>query len=193
MFARAPLGFDEAAIVYLPALGGNYGRPKALFTSPIINYTFIVGVYSPFTAEANINVAVPDSTLLFTTMHEIAHQRGIAREDEANFIAFLTSVVHPDADFRYAGYLAALNYTRAAIRRTNPELLPELNDLISDAVSRDIAFVNDFWREFRTPIEETFTQINNTYLRFNNVEEGVGSYGLVVDLLLAYFHDELEN
>ena len=192
VFARAPLGY-EAASVYIPALEGNYGLPKALLTSPIINYTFIVGIYSPFTGEANVNVAVPDSTLLFTIMHEMAHQRGIAREDEANFIAFLTSIMHPDADFRYAGYLGALNYTRGALRRTDPEVLPELNTLMSDAVFQDIVFVSEFWRDFRSPIEETFTQMNNTYLRFNNVEEGVGSYGLVVDLLLAYYQDELEN
>lgn len=192
IFARAPLGFD-AVSESLPALGGRYGLPKAIMISPLMNYTSITGIYSPFTGEANVNVAVPDSTLMFTTLHEMAHQRGIAREDEANFIAFLTSIKHPDADFRYVGYLRALNYTRSALRRVAAQYLPELNALLSDEVIADIMFVNEFWQQFESPIEEIFTQMNESYLRFNGIEEGVGSYGLVVDLLLAYFADALAD
>ena len=80
-----------------------------------MSYTNITGIYSPFTAEANVNVSVPKSTLLFTTMHEMAHQRGFASENEANFIAYLTCIAHPDVDFQYSGYLNALNYVNRAL------------------------------------------------------------------------------
>ena len=62
---------------------------KPVMLSELMSYTHITGVYSFFTGEANINVAFPDYTIPYTAAHELAHQRGIAREDEANFVAFL--------------------------------------------------------------------------------------------------------
>ena len=62
---------------------------KPVMLSPLMSYTHVTGIYSYFTGETNINTDFPDYTIPFTAAHEMAHQRGIAREDEANFIAFL--------------------------------------------------------------------------------------------------------
>ena len=155
-----------------------------------MNYTNITGIYSPFTAEANVNVAVPDSTLLFTTMHEMAHQRGYASENEANFIAFLTCIHHPDPDFIYAGYLSALNYTNVALAKVDSESLIELNAQLSDGVRRDMRYLNEFWAQYDGKVEKTFNTMNQTYLTLNGVIDGVQSYGRVVDLLLTYYDDQ---
>jgi len=192
IFARAPLGYFAIATEY-PLLAGNYGRPKAIFASPLMNYTFITGIYTPFTGEANINVATPETTLIFTTMHEMAHQRGIAHENDANFIAFLTSVSHPDVDFQYAGYLNALSYARSALNQIAPDKLAALNPLLSVGVINDLNYRTAFWQSYQGPVEEVMTQMNENYLRANGVAEGVQSYGLVVDLLLAYYQEELAN
>lgn len=186
VFQRAPLGFHLAAEEFY-FLGGRFGLPKPILASNLLTHTFITGIYSPFTGEANVNTHVPPATLIFTTMHEIAHQRGIAREDEANFIAFLTSIRHPDPDFRYAGYLNALNYVRRALATTAPPYLEEINSLLSDGVRRDINAGSAFWNQYRGRAQEVASRMNDNYLRFNGVREGVLSYGLVVDLLLAYY------
>jgi len=192
IFQRAPVGFYEAAHEF-DFLGGTFGLPKPILASNLLTHTFITGIYSPFTGEANVNTHVPPATLIFTTMHEIAHQRGIAREDEANFIAFITSIRHPDADFRYAGYLNALNYVRRALAATAPPYLEEVNSLLSDAVRRDINYQAAFWNAYRGRAQEVASRMNDNYLRFNGVREGVLSYGLVVDLLLAYYEDMLPD
>lgn len=186
IFKRASLGYEEAAKTYR-VLAGDYGNPKPIIASKWLNYTNITGIYSPFTAEANVNIAVPDSTLLFTTMHEMAHQRGYASENEANFIAFLTCISHPDVDFIYAGYLSALNYTNVALARVDRETLILLNEQLDAAVRRDLLYLNEFWSQYEGKIEETFQSMNQSYLTFNGVSEGVQSYGRVVDLLLAYY------
>ena len=99
IFNRSLPGFLQAGEEF-PFLGGeNYGRVKPILASRLLTYTFITGIYSPFTGEPNVNTFTPPAQMIFTTMHEIAHQRGVAREDEANFIAFLTSIRHPDPIF----------------------------------------------------------------------------------------------
>lgn len=89
-------------------------RVKPVVLSEPWSYTHITGVYTYFTGEANINVNFPDYTIPFTAAHELAHQRGIAREDEANFVAFLVCINSDDPYIRYSG---------SAIPRTTPALL----------------------------------------------------------------------
>ena len=38
-------------------------------------------------------------------------------------------------------------------------------------------------------MEETFENLNDSYLQFNNQESGVKSYGEMVDLVIAYYFD----
>jgi hypothetical protein len=81
---RTGLGFEAAARRY-PSLAGRYLRPKPVLLSEAMSWLGITGIYSPFTGEANVNARVPDPELPFAAAHETAHQRGFAREDEANF------------------------------------------------------------------------------------------------------------
>ena len=187
---RAALGFEAIETKY-PFLAGHYGPPKPILASSLMNYTFITGIYSPFTGEPNINIKTPELTLLFTTLHEIAHQRGIAQENEANFIAFLTSISHPDSDFQYAGYFNALGYVRAALREIDSECMTEFNSLLTQGVINDINYRSDFWSNYQGPLENTFQKMNESYLKANGVSEGNMNYGLVVDLLLSYYRNEL--
>ena len=78
---------------------------KPVMLSEPWTYTHIAGVYTYFTGEANINTNFPDYTIPYTAAHEMAHQRGIAREDEANFVAFLVCAASDDPYIRYSGYL----------------------------------------------------------------------------------------
>jgi len=84
------------------------------------------GAFLAYTGEANVNTAMPEIQQPFVAAHEIAHQMGFAREDEANFIAYLACRVHPDIDFRYSGALAAFNIAAYALKRTDPEAWEDL-------------------------------------------------------------------
>ena len=189
IFSRASVGYDVASKTY-PILAGDYGEPKPILASSLMNYTNITGIYSPFTAEANVNIAVPDSTLLFTTMHEMAHQRGYASENEANFIAFITCIHHTDTDFIYSGYLSALRYTNIALSKVDHQALMTLNEQLNEGVKRDLRYLNEFWAQYDGKVEKTFNTMNQTYLTLNGVIDGVQSYGRVVDLLLTYYDDQ---
>ncbi|MGM9988179.1 MAG: DUF3810 domain-containing protein [Bacillaceae bacterium] len=183
---RAQKGYDAVEQKY-PTLAGNYGAPKPIMASELMNYTGITGVYSPFTGEANVNIAQPIMSLPFTTMHEMAHQRGYSSENEANFIGFLTSIHHPDVDFQYTGYLMALSYTRNALAQNDIELLKQLDQKLSEGVKKDIAYKYEFWTNYDGTISNVSDSVNNSFLKLNGVKDGVRSYGRIVDLLLAYY------
>lgn len=187
--ARADGGYISAAKIY-PELGGRYGRPKGVFLSHYWSYTGITGVYFPFTAEANVNTDIPHFLFPATACHEMAHQRGFAREDEANFIAYLTCSLHPDPDFRYSGTVLALINTMNALYRADTDAYQEVRALYSPALERDLRDWSEYWRRFEGPVEQASEKINDSYLKANRQQDGVQSYGRMVDLLLADYRQK---
>jgi hypothetical protein len=61
---------------------------------------------------------------------------------------------------------------------------------LSAAVQRDLALESAYWKKFETPVARISDQINDAYLKANKVEEGVKSYGAVIDLLLAWLDSD---
>jgi hypothetical protein len=190
-FKRAEKGYLEASKFY-KELEGRYGIPKPILLSKKLSYTGITGIYIPYTGEANVNTNITDFMLPATAAHEMAHQRGFAREDEANYIAYLTCTKNPDTDFQYSGIMLALIYAGNALADVSPEYYRELGKLYSEGVRRDLTYDYEFWQQYKGKAEEISNNINNTYLKSNGQEDGVKSYGRMVDLLLAERRKELE-
>jgi hypothetical protein len=117
----------------------------------------------------------------------MAHQRGFAREDEANYLAYLTCMLHPNPDFQYSGTLLALINAVNALYRYAPEQALLLQEEYSEAVRRDLLHRKLFWQQYEGPLEEISREINDSYLKANRQEDGVHSYGRMVDLLLAAY------
>ncbi|ERJ11347.1 DUF3810 domain-containing protein [Haloplasma contractile] len=186
VFERSDEGYKEVTDEYR-VLSGSYGKPKPIMLSRPMLYTQIVGIYIPYTAEPNVNVATPDLQIPTNTLHEMAHQRGFAYEGEANYIAYLTATAHKDSDFRYSGTMFALKYTLNALLRDDYELGFELISLLSEDVKRDLTYINGFWVKYEGKASEVADTVNDTYLKGNGQEEGTKSYGQVVDLLLAHY------
>lgn len=176
-----------------PIFTGYTSRVKPVLSSPLMSDAGITGIYSFFTGEANLNVDYPDYCHPFTAAHELAHQRGIARENEANFVAFLVCVRSSDSYIRYSGYLNMLEYVGSALYRTDEDSYRELiarldSGAVSDmrAASAVTAAHRDSW------FNKLNDFLNDTYLKANGTE-GVVSYGYVVRLVLGYYSNLTEN
>lgn len=182
---RTQLGYNHAS-VYYPTLARHYSRPKGVMASKLMSYQGIGGIYIPFTGEANVNTLMPHSIIPFAAAHEAAHQHGYAREDEANFIAYLTCSLHPDRDFKYSGTLHALHNAMRALEAVNKEEHSLLSSTISAAVKRDTQAERDFWASHEGILERISNRMNDFYLKANRQQDGVASYGRMVDLLIAY-------
>lgn len=166
-------------------MGGQYAAPKPVLASRPMCFTEITGIFSPFTLEANVNVAVPYPLLGANAAHEAAHQRGFAREDEANFIAFMACRASDDEYLTYSGLLLAAIHAMNALYGADQDAHRTLHALYCEGIRRDLWARSVFWDQFKGPVAETATQINNTYLQSNKQQDGVMSYGRMVDLLLA--------
>jgi len=186
LFKRTALGYVPLKSSH-PIFDGDWGPPKPLLSSGPMLYTGITGIFMPFTGEANVNVRVPDLLLPATALHEKAHQMGIAREDEANYMAYVAAMNHPDSDFQYSGTVLALIHVTNALYRENPAAYRELREDYSEGLSRDLAAYRAFWKSYEGEVNEGADRINDAYLKSNRQEEGVKSYGRMVDLLLADF------
>lgn len=184
IFQRASKGYNQAAGLY-PELGGNFGIPKGVGFSEVMAWTGVWGIYSPFTAEANVNTILPHVALPYTTCHEMAHQRGFAREDEANYIAWLTCSLHPDADFQYSGTVMALKSSLQALAAHDLERAQLIADNLDEGVKRDLIDIQQFSLRYSGRLARATSKVNDAYLKANSQSEGIYSYGRMVDLLIA--------
>jgi Protein of unknown function (DUF3810) len=184
VLARTAAGLDAAAR-HEASLRGSCVRPKPLLLSEAVSWLGLTGIYSPFTGEPNVNVAVPAVELPFAASHEAAHQRGFAREDEASFVAHLACRFHPDRDFNYAGALASSVHAANALHATDHEAWKAIEDRRSEAVRRDLRALREWAARYEGPAARAAEKVNDAYLRSQGEKEGVRSYGRMVDLLLG--------
>lgn len=170
---------------FIPKLHSNI---KYVMLSEPMTYTHISGVYTFFSGEANLNIHFPDYTLPYTAAHELSHQRGIAREDEANFIAFLVCACSEDAYIRYSGYQNLFEYVLSALYSANPEYYYEVIADTDLRIRYEMSAYSKFFDKYRESTVSTVSgAINDTYLKAQGQEAGSKSYGRVVDLAVAYY------
>ncbi|HYU41117.1 MAG TPA: DUF3810 domain-containing protein [Vicinamibacteria bacterium] len=182
---RARLGFAGKTLEQRLPLPVMAGRPKLVFLSPAMSYLGIAGIFIPFTGEANVNSTLPEWEIPFTAAHELAHQRGFAREEEANYVGYLACRAHPDRDFQYSGVFRASLYALAALAHVDGEAYGRLRGGLSDALRRDLAALAAWHLRYASRLSDVQERVNDTYLKTQGQAQGVQSYGQVVDLLLA--------
>ena len=187
MISKLENGYDNVELLNLNNLG-NYSKAKIILNSKLLSYTNITGIYSPFTGEANINTNQPNTSIPFTILHEMAHQRGYANESEANFLAYLACINNKDIYVKYSGYFMALKYTASALSKVDYESFKYLTENIDDDVLKDLRDYFKFWEKYEGKTSQVSDNMNNVYLKSNKVKEGTRSYGKVVDLLLLYYY-----
>ena len=161
---------------------------KPIMLSEPMSYSHITGIYTFFTGEANINVNFPDYTIPYTAAHELAHQRGIAREDEANFVAFLVCMESDDPYIRYSAYLNTYEYVLSALSSADRELYRQSYSQLPQQVILEENAYSKFYDKYRkNVVADVSNSVNNAYLQSQGAQEGTKSYNLVVDLAVAYY------
>ncbi len=187
MSDTARSAYKEMAADY-PFLKGTDIRNKPLLSSKMLSAFLTTGIYIPYTFESNINVDVPVFTIPATMCHELTHSRGFMREDEAEFIGYLACMYSDDYNFRYSGYYTAFDYAFEALYNEDTELARDIAKMLSEDVINDIHFQSEYWEKyFKTPAANISEQVYDSYLEANGQQEGIKSYGMMVDLLIAYY------
>lgn len=176
-----------------PRLSGYYPTPKKLWSSYLMYQSGTIGMYFPFSMEANCSRYINDLFYGNTACHELSHLKGYIYEDEANFIAYLACVNSDDVFLQYSGYIGVLDfvdgdYLNAAdgnTYRLQPAIDEQVvsddwcyNEDVMDAVEEQEFIIED---EVIRKYSEDFV---DSYLEYYGAE---ANYSEVTLLLLQYY------
>ena len=161
---------------------------RSLYSIPL-TYMGFNGYLNPLTNEAQVNTVILPFRIPTTASHEIGHQLGFAAENEANFIACLVTMNHPDRYFRYSGFTYALSHCLSELFRRDPDTADRLLGELNHGIRLNFQEVQDFWFAHKNPFEPIFMYSYNNYLKANNQAAGMASYNYVVALLVNYYKD----
>lgn len=175
-----------------PSLDMKSVKAKPLLCSRLQSILGFTGIYSPFTGEANVNVDAPACLLPATIAHEMSHQRMVASELEANFVAVAACASCDDVVFQYSGYLMGLIQLCNALYPVDDAAWYAIaEEYFNRELSVDWQDNNEYWRALESPVEDKAQDIYDGFLKGNDQELGIRSYGACVDLLVNYFGPRL--
>ena len=164
---------------------------KPVLNDWLVSKMGIEGYYNPLSGEANVNMKLPAWVLPFVTCHEISHQLGVAREDEANLVAYLVGINSEDINFQYSVNYNMLRYILLEIRIKSPEDYLKLRNRISPALLENFKIESDFWKRYNGQMSGYMGVAFDKFLKLNNQKRGIKSYQNIVIWLWNYHKKEI--
>jgi Protein of unknown function (DUF3810) len=151
------------------------------------NYLGFQGYYNPFSGEGQVNTTVPRFLVPYVTTHEMAHQLGYAKENEANFVGYLACRFYTSPVFKYSVYFDMYRYSIGEVYSRDTLLAKGFQQKLNPQVIKDIRELRDFFRKYKNPIEPVVMWFYGNFLKANNQPAGKQSYNEVVAWLVAYY------
>ena len=183
---RSPEIF-RAAQRRFPCLAGPEIPAKGMLFSRILSIMDFTGFFCPFTAEANVSLDFPEAFFAATVAHELSHQRSVAKEQEANFVAVLASLESGDPDYCYSACMMAYAHLGNALAGVDPHAQWMIYNGLDEGVKADLLANNAYWAQFDTPIQTMTNTVYEGFLQSYGQTLGMRSYGACVDLLVNYY------
>ncbi len=169
-------------------------KVKSFLSSPLMTYTHISGIFGFFTGEACVNTNYPHFIVTACAAHESCHARGIAPENECNFLAAVVLMESEDPYLRYCGASFLLDDLISAARKLDKDRANAILSPLDDVFWRDMAAYSAFFEPYRDSAASKVADAgNNAYLKSLGQKEGVISYSRVVRLTCAWFEKALEK
>ena len=173
-----------------PFLQAPHTTPKPIWCSWFMSRINYTGFFFPLTGEANLNYDQPRCFLPSTLAHELAHVRGVAPEQTANFVAILACEQSGQPDFVYSGYLMGYLHLSNALYMADREAWEVCNQQLCAQAHADLADNNAYWARYQTHAAKVANSVYTGFLESYDQELGLRSYGAVVDYLVAYYGAE---
>jgi len=151
------------------------------------DYLGFTGYYNPFTGEAQLNTTFPKMLQPYISTHEIAHQLGYAKENEANFVGYLAAVSSSDTLFHYSTYLDLFLYTNREVYYVDSVASHKALNELSVPVKKDLIELKQFDLDHQSVFEPMINWMYGKYLKLNNQPKGLHSYNEVVGMLIEYY------
>ncbi len=181
-----------------PYLSGYYPDPKPIRASHFMSQQYLLGIYFPFTMEANYNTVMYPVNMPATICHEYSHLKGIILEDEANYFGFAACIESDDPYLQYSGYLSVIGYLSRQVRESVPqEIRKDMEQVSGQVIQDDVFLTEEQWERVEEKAvlpTETVNKAANAFLEtnltMNGVKDGIKSYSRVVRLVLKYYESQ---
>ena len=170
----------------LPFLHYDYPSIKPSMYTGVGHFFGFTGYYNPFSGEAQLKTTSPVFIKSFVVNHEIAHQLGYGKENEANFVSFLSGRRSANNEVRYSTYFELYLYTLRDLGRKDSMALKALKEQWHPQVQADYAAYLDYLRHSDNVIEPYISQFYDNFLKLNRQPSGKMTYNEVVAWLIAY-------
>jgi len=167
----------------------SYPNPSVKFSfyGYLMNYMGFSGYYNPFSGEAQVNTTIPTFVQPFVSCHEIGHQLGYAKEEEANFCGFLATKTSSDPAFRYSVYLDIYLYSANALYLLDSTAFIPYRESLKPSVRQDLRDLRSFYQKYQNPFEPLLRRMYGDYLKANRQPQGLNAYDEVIGLAIAYY------
>lgn len=149
-----------------PSLAGKYSRAKLSVKSPVFDILGLEGRYYILTNEVSISKDLPDIYKPFLVSKYLAYQRGIAREDEAMFFAYLAGTNNTNPSVKYSAYISILSMMTQSMMLDNKV---EYNYFVSNMdkdIRSDMNLISNF-RSKNSPGKKITDQVKHNFKRLN--------------------------
>jgi len=186
LFHEASVAYHNASADY-PFLKYSPRSVKPSIFSYAGNYLGFQGYYNPFTGEGQVNTTIPRFLEPFVTTHEIGHQLGFAKENEANFAGFLACRYSASNVFKYSVYYDMYHYAVVELYQRDSVKAKQYQEQLHEQVKKDQQTYIAFYKKYRNPIEPIIMWGYGQFLKANNQPGGKRSYNEVVLWLIAYY------
>lgn len=184
----------QSAVIAVNRLSGASDKFKVVspqikpsLFSHALNYIGTSGYYDPFTSEAQLNCLMPVFDKPFVACHEMGHQTGFAREDEADFAGFAAGVNSTDKLLRYSAYYAGIGEFMRYLRRRDSIAHHALRLKISPLVYQDFKTDSVYWTRYQGSAEVVSGIFFDKFLKANNQPHGLHTYNRMIRLTMAYY------
>lgn len=173
--------FEEAQRLLGQRRSAVTGVPKHSALEFYFRRAAIDGMTNPFFLEIILNPDVLGVERPAVLAHEWAHLAGFANEAEANFVSWLTCM-RGDEAAQYSGWLSLYGEALAAVPRSERGAIAAA---LASGPREDLAAVGARYRASSPTVRAAARDAYDAYLRANRVDEGIGSYEAVVQLILG--------
>jgi hypothetical protein len=157
-----------------------YFKPHYSLYSAMLLRLGIEGYFNPFTGEAQISSHVPDFIMPYVIMHEMAHQCGVASEQDANFVAYILGVSHPEPSFKYAAYLSIFQYSWPRLLLKDSIAAKNIYASLRPKVTQHLDSLERLSRLYNNGAAQYSATAYDAYLKLQHQANGLQSYGSVV-------------
>ena len=176
-------------------LGGDYTPVKELGWADLFSSMGVSGVTCALTGESAVNPQIPAYAQPFAMAKEMAHRLCIARDDDAEFAAFLGCAFNESLEYQYSAYFMAYRCCVNALDAVDPGAGEWLSSKAGENLRADLETYDTFFSDRR---DETAARLGDTVSdAYLNAAEADGEaegepvvYSTLCDYLVNWYISE---